>query len=192
MITKKYNYDFYHHREVVRMYVSDKDFLYWERLQKNVVRFLNDVVASNLVKPGSIVLDAGSAQEDFSNFFPECQYQTLEIDQSIPTTYHGDMGTKNECLKDGYFDCVMMIEVLEHVQNPFGAAQEIERILKPNGLLILTVPFNFQTHSDYWRFTPEGLRLLFHNFKNIYINGLSCDEDRPAMPIQYTMVARKK
>jgi ubiquinone/menaquinone biosynthesis C-methylase UbiE len=38
------------------------------------------------------------------------------------------------------FDVVTMIAVLEHLEHPIEICQEIHRILKPNGSLVLTVP----------------------------------------------------
>ena len=67
-------------------------------------------------------------------------------------------------LPSGSFDAVVMASVLEHVQQPFDAAKEIARILKPGGSALLIVPFIFPIHDrphDYFRFTEYGLRLLF-------------------------------
>lgn len=47
---------------------------------------------------------------------------------------------------DGAFDAIMCIEVLEHVPNPILALRELARLLKPNGILILTAPFCALTH----------------------------------------------
>ncbi len=44
------------------------------------------------------------------------------------------------------FDCVLCSEVLEHVWNDLKALSELRRVLKPGGILVLTVPF--QKH--YW------------------------------------------
>ena len=38
------------------------------------------------------------------------------------------------------FDIILCSEVLEHIKDDKGAIREIERVLKQNGLLILTVP----------------------------------------------------
>jgi len=41
---------------------------------------------------------------------------------------------------DKYFDCVVMSEVLEHLENPPLAIKEINRVLKRDGILAITVP----------------------------------------------------
>lgn len=53
-------------------------------------------------------------------------------------------------LRDGTFDLVLLFEVLEHVMKPDIVLDEINRVLKPNGTLFLTVPnrlYLFETHG---------------------------------------------
>lgn len=67
---------------------------------------------------------------------------------------------------DGTFDCCLCTEVLEHVPDPRIVLNEIRRVLKPGGKVLITVPFVGELHQvpyDYWRFTPYGLAELFNN-----------------------------
>ena len=55
---------------------------------------------------------------------------------------------------DGSFDAILSHEVLEHVQNDRLAVQEMVRVLRPGGRVILFVPnrgYPFETHGIYWR-----------------------------------------
>jgi SAM-dependent methyltransferase len=64
---------------------------------------------------------------------------------------------------DGSFDTVMSIQVLEHTPRPAELVAEMARVLKDDGVLILSVPFNYRLHEephDYFRYTPHGLREL--------------------------------
>jgi SAM-dependent methyltransferase len=47
---------------------------------------------------------------------------------------------------DRSFDAVLCTEVLEHVPRPHEALEELARVLKPGGRLILTAPFACITH----------------------------------------------
>ena len=74
--------------------------------------------------------------------------------------------------KDNKFDVVFIYEVLEHVERPFEASNELFRVLKPGGTLLLSTPFIFGIHDapyDYWRFTKYGLKNLFSRFKDVAI-----------------------
>jgi len=54
----------------------------------------------------------------------------------------------------GSFDVVLSHEVLEHVQDDRGAVEEMVRVLRPGGRIILFVPnrgYPFETHGVYWR-----------------------------------------
>jgi SAM-dependent methyltransferase len=63
--------------------------------------------------------------------------------------------------ESGTFDTVLSIQVLEHTPDPQHLLGEMARVLRPGGLLILSVPFSFRLHEephDFYRFTPHALR----------------------------------
>jgi ubiquinone/menaquinone biosynthesis C-methylase UbiE len=60
-------------------------------------------------------------------------------------------------LRDECADCVTMLDVLEHVPNDHKALAEIYRILKPGGVLILSVP----AYQHLWSAHDEAL----HHFR---------------------------
>lgn len=56
---------------------------------------------------------------------------------------------------------------LEHVPDPVRAVQEFARVLVPDGVAHIEAPFIQPYHADphdYWRFTHEGLALLFRSW----------------------------
>ncbi len=71
-------------------------------------------------------------------------------------------------ISDASIGVVLNMESLEHIAYPQKAIDEIYRVLKPDGFLILTTVLNFPIHrapKDYWRFAPDGLELLLKRFK---------------------------
>jgi len=71
-------------------------------------------------------------------------------------------------LPDSSIGTLICTEVLEHVDRPFEAMKEIFRVLKDDGLLVLTAPMNLEIHGspfDYWRFTSQGFEVLLEDFQ---------------------------
>ena len=52
--------------------------------------------------------------------------------------------------KSASFDTVVALEVLEHVRNPDACLAEIDRVLRPDGRVLLTVPFVAPLHQLPW------------------------------------------
>jgi predicted SAM-dependent methyltransferase len=66
--------------------------------------------------------------------------------------------------RDGVFDAVVSVAVLEHVKDPFRCAAEMVRVLKPGGDLYCEVPLLQPVHGyphHYYNMTHQGLRNLF-------------------------------
>ena len=75
-------------------------------------------------------------------------------------------------LKNNSVDTVLCTQVLEHIQDPQKGVDEIYRVLKPNGICILTTHMAQVLHGEphyYFRFTEYGLKELFKNFKHVEI-----------------------
>jgi predicted O-methyltransferase YrrM/SAM-dependent methyltransferase len=67
---------------------------------------------------------------------------------------------------------VLVLGPLKHVEFPSKAMSEIHRILKPNGILIMSSVMNFPIHdypSDYWRFTPQAFKTLLKPFATSFV-----------------------
>lgn len=66
--------------------------------------------------------------------------------------------------RDGVFDAVISVAVLEHVKDPFRCAAEMVRVLKPGGDLYCEVPLLQPVHAypnHYYNMTQQGLLNLF-------------------------------
>ena len=67
-------------------------------------------------------------------------------------------------------DGVLIQAVLEHVLDPPRVVAEIERVLRPGGLVYAETPFLQQVHAgpyDFIRYTSSGHRYLFRAFEEI-------------------------
>jgi len=80
--------------------------------------------------------------------------------------------------EDESFDFVVCCAILEHVPYPERAIAEIFRVLRPGGEVAIEVPLNQPFHaapSDYWRVTPEGLRIWMRDFETESIGVFSIE-----------------
>jgi SAM-dependent methyltransferase len=72
------------------------------------------------------------------------------------------------------FDTVLLTDVLEHVSAPGSLLAEINRVLRPSGKLIGSVPFMYWLHEepfDHYRYTEHGLRKLIEG-SGLYLQHL--------------------
>lgn len=68
---------------------------------------------------------------------------------------------------------VLILDTLEHVEYLRKAMEEAHRILKPNGMIIISSVMNFPIHDfpyDYWRFTPEAFKSLLKFFSSSIVD----------------------
>lgn len=177
--------------------VSDMDVEHLRIIRHNVSDFMRRT-AAHYCTGGAVkrLLDiAPQLHEGARAYFPESvTVETLDIDPSSGCTYIGDICTYNDILLENTFDYVVCTEVLEHTLQPFDAIEEIRRVLKPDGRLFLSTPFNFRIHGplpDCWRFTEYGLRALLKRFEILELTSIETP-GRWLMPIHYNVVAKKK
>jgi SAM-dependent methyltransferase len=120
------------------------------------------------------VLDVGCGTKPYQGLFDNVsQYVGLDIERprssergAADVLYDGGQFP----FPDNHFDSVLCSQVLEHIFDPPKFLSEIHRVLKPRGVVILTVPFIWDEHEtpwDYGRYTSFGLRHLLeaHGFE---------------------------
>ena len=96
----------------------------------------------------------------------------------IVSANHPHHNILNLDFPDASFDYILSDQVFEHIEgDPFQAARECHRTLKPGGVAVHTTCFNVHIHSstgdppgaprDFWRYTPEALKLLHKDWSAI-------------------------
>lgn len=91
------------------------------------------------------------------------QYEGLDIEARVPGVTHIGSAEAMPMIPDASYDTVFSFEVLEHLPHPQRAMAEMARVLRPGGVLLLTVPHLSRLHEephDYFRYTRHGLRVL--------------------------------
>ena len=141
--------------------------------RKNLYLFLDDEI-DKIVSENNNILNIGSGgeiQDKISTLNVNNTLTSIDVDEKrSPDIVMDAMDLKFE---SNQFDYIFMMEVLEHIKEPHRAISEVFRVLKNDGILILSTPFIFPIHDqpyDFFRFTRFGLEYLFRDFQNIIIN----------------------
>lgn len=118
------------------------------------------------IPPGSRVLDAGAGEQQYKKFCSHLTYVSQDFAQyngegdrrALQTkkwdTSNLDITSDITAIPepDASFNAIMCIEVFEHLPEPILAIKEFNRLLKPEGHLILTAPFCSLTHMAPYHF----------------------------------------
>jgi SAM-dependent methyltransferase len=152
-------------------------------------QFLNGVaraVAETFDLPGPI-LEIGSYQvpgqeeiADLRALFRARPYVGVDVRTGPGVDQVADVEALPQA--DNSIGTVIAMNTFEHVPRFWRGFEEIRRVLRPDGALFLSCPFYFHIHdypSDYWRFTPEALRLLLREYPS-QILGWQGPAKRPA------------
>ena len=121
-------------------------------------------------------LDVGCGNKPYENLFHSSEYLGLEINH--PANKINNKHKKADYLydgkifpfPDGEFDSVVTNQVFEHIFNPDNFLTEINRVMKNEGILLMTVPFVWDEHEqpfDYARYSSFGLKHILnqHGFE---------------------------
>lgn len=132
----------------------------------------------SILPQGSKILDCGCGKGTLSNILFEngCDVYACDIDKknfefkNIPFKYV-DLNKKLP-YKSTYFDCVVCLEVIEHLENPWFLIREIHRVLNKRGLLIISSP-NISNCLGRIFFLFTGKIWLFRENQTGHINPVS-------------------
>lgn len=112
-----------------------------------------------------VILNFGSGHE---RLFEQENFINFDIFPHNNAHVAGD-GHELPFLNDS-IDVVWLCAVLEHIRQPFQVMQEVHRVLKPGGHVLISVPFIQEQHGfphDYFRYTTNGMRSVCHQFDEI-------------------------
>ncbi len=82
----------------------------------------------------------------------------------------------------GSVGTLIAMNTFEHVRRFWQGFAEVRRVLRPDGVFLLSCPFFFHIHDhphDYWRFTPAALETLLEEYPSRIV-GWHGAKQRPA------------
>ena len=132
------------------------------------------------------LLDLGCGNKPYSVIYNEVCESSIGCD--VPFSLHQNAKVEVLCFAEDLdkhfepetFDCVICTEVLEHTMNDYKVIENVNKILKKDGYLLISTPFTYVLHEaphDYRRYTIYGLKniLEMHGMevKSIFSMGAS-------------------
>ncbi len=148
---------------------------------------LTYIISKYISKNNNLVLaDYGCGGMPYKPLFAEYVKQYIGFDLKENEKADINFSPKGEInLKNDSVELVLSTQVLEHVEDPTFYLQECFRILKNNGLLIISTHGYWIYHPtpfDYWRWTSSGLKKILNDagFEIEYFKGII---SRPATGI---------
>lgn len=149
-------------------------------------RRLHEVILREIPPTAQTVLDVGSGGAWLAQALKDSQQQIISFDiapkNTIAALQKYPYENHHAVTGDVYalpfaphsIDCIVTAEVIEHVPNPATFLQALLKILKPNGKLIVTTPYNEKIqyslcihcncvtplHAHLHSFTQDKIRTL--------------------------------
>ncbi len=140
-------------------------------MRKEAELFVNDCIERNGIRGDVLEIGAYTYKLEILNDSRFTTYTNLTLDigpTEIENTVIGDI-TECSLIPESY-DFILAIDVMEHINMPWIAAENIIKLLRPGGYVIVAAPWAWRYHPcpiDYWRFSPEALKFLFNKLQTI-------------------------
>lgn len=129
---------------------------YW--IRKAIATWKSDITGT--------VLEIGDRR--YTTEFGKQSVKKSDILDIVPTnstaTIIGDLRNVKEQIKNNTYDCIILTHVLGMIDDYPAAIRECHRILKPGGVMLVTVSsFSpvLEEAASYWRFTVAGAKYAF-------------------------------
>lgn len=126
---------------------------------------------------GTRLLDAGAGEQQYRKYcshlnyisqdFSKYNHQELKSGLQMDKWEYGNIDIVSDIISipqpDSSFDAVLCTEVLEHVPDPVKAIEELARLLKRGGKLIITAPFCSMTHFAPYHYS-SGFNSYYYEY----------------------------
>ncbi len=149
------------------IYITNMGYLNHKYLQKSFIKSLSYINGK--------CADIGSGNAIYKEMILEYVDEYIAVDKAnvhkhmFQTSKEKfiDADIKDLPFISNSIDTIILTQVLEHIDEPFKALNEVKRVLKKDGILILSVPFIYHAHAtpyDYFRFSEYGLKSICKNY----------------------------
>lgn len=121
-------------------------------------------------RPRILIVGGGAVGNGLQEFYSLAEVDLIAFDIYSSKDVQLVADAHRIPLRDESVDAVIVQAVLEHVLDPQRVVAEIQRVLRPAGVVYADTPFLQQVHEgayDFTRFTESGHRYLFRHFREV-------------------------
>jgi SAM-dependent methyltransferase len=172
---------------------KDASILTWHKLHQET-KYLEDLELGATAFQGMKVLEVGAGPMPSATCFENCQLYCLEpllpqyLHAGFPLHYYHSVTFIHGCaeripVQNDFFDAVISVNAIDHVDDLPQTAAEIKRVLKPHGLLRMHVHYHRATTCEPIEIDDALFGRLFGwcgDLKKIRMAGSNHSIDLPA------------
>ena len=129
-------------------------------IRKKFEKYIENIFTN----PSDKILDIGSGKNPYYHRLMKGHIVRFDIRNFSKTNVVGDADLLP--FKDNSFDKIIIVNSLYYCSNPFNVIENIGRILKKEGTIVIITPFLYPIHDapyDKYRFTEFGIMQLLKN-----------------------------
>lgn len=150
---------------------KDASILTWHKLHQEK-KYLEDLELEEDAFTGLRLLDVGSGPMPSATCFKGCQIYCLEplldryMEAGFPIHYYNNVTFIHATSEDipcehNFFDAVISVNAIDHVDNAKETADEIRRVLKPGGLFRMHVHYHSVRKCEPIVYDDELFKMLY-------------------------------
>ncbi len=151
--------------------IKDSAILTWHKLHQEKKYFL-DLQLPQDIFAGKKLLDIGSGPMPSATCFKNAELYCLEpllsryIDIGFPLHYYGNtkfIQCKAESIpvENNFFDAIISVNALDHVDDFEKTASEIQRVLKQDGIIVFHLHYHYKTETEPVELNDERVQKAF-------------------------------
>lgn len=156
---------------------------FWFRAKNDLIKALMNRTYKE--KRGLKILNLGAGTGDDLKVLSQFgSNYVIDIDQKALSVIKNEICVEKKLADacnlpygDNFFDTVVAFDVFEHIEDDKKAIEEVHRVLKPNGILIFSVPaflFLFSSHdkalNHFRRYNKKSVEILMSKFDHIEVS----------------------
>ena len=158
-------------QKVVVNSLKDSAILTWEQVHQGT-KYLQDLELQKNAFEGTKLLDIGSGPHPSARVFSNCEVYCLDpllpayISAGFPLHYYDQVKfvhgfAEKIQVADNFFDAVISVNALDHVDDFFQSASEIKRVLNPTGKIRLHLHYHKATSAEPIELNDQIVRDAF-------------------------------